>query len=98
MRVLKRESPLVVVREVLWRARREWNKRRMPNRLERLGGTGFRSVPYYKPDLRAHSEQGRAIIICFADEIRAGRFPFLGYGTAQLGTRPKWNLDFVCGA
>src|SRR5882762_5205616 len=98
IRVLKRESPLTVAREVLWRAHREWNKRRAIGRLKRPGHLKFRSVPYYNPDLRTLGEDSRALTVTFADEIRAGRYPFLGYGTAELGTRPKWNLDFVSGA
>jgi hypothetical protein len=98
IRILKRESPLLVAREVLWRAQREWNKRRMPGRLKRLGHVKFRGVPYYNPDLKSLSESSRTLIVAFADEIRAGRYPFLGCGTAELGARPKWNLDFVCGA
>src|SRR2546422_1274119 len=98
IRILKRESPLVVAREVLWRAHREWNKRRLLGRLVRLGRVKFRGVPYYNPDLQTLSQHSRALIVAFADEIRAGRYPFLGYGTAELGTRPKWNLDFVSGA
>lgn len=97
IRILKRESPLLVAREVLWRAHREWNKRRMLGRLGRPGHAEFRGVPYYNPDLQTLSEHGRALIVAFADEIRAGRYPFLGYGTAELGTRPKWNLDFISG-
>src|SRR5713226_1366967 len=98
IRILKRESPLVVAREFLWRARREWNKRRILGRLERLGRVKFRGVPYYNPDLRTLSQHSRALIVAFADEIRAGRYPFLGYGTAELGRRPKWNFDFISGA
>jgi Heparinase II/III-like protein/Heparinase II/III N-terminus len=98
MQVLKRESPLLVAREVLWRAHREWNKRRLLGRLEHVGPVKFRLVRYYNPDLQSLSERSRSIIVAFADEIQAGRYPFLGYGTAQLGTRPKWNLDFVSGA
>src|SRR6267378_673738 len=98
IRILKRESPLLVAREVLWRAHREWNKRRILGRLKRPGHLKFRSVPYYNPDLRTLGEDSRALTVTFADEIRAGRYPFLGYGTAELGTRPKWNLDFINGA
>src|SRR5712692_10226330 len=98
IRILKRESPLVVAREVLSRAHREWNKRRLLGRLERLGRVKFRGVPYYNPDLRTLSQHSRALIVAFADEIRAGRYPFLGYGTAELGTRPMWNFDFLSGA
>src|SRR3989441_8268327 len=98
IRILKRESPLVVAREVLWRAHREWNKRRLLGRLVRLGRVKFRGVPYYNPDLQTLSQHSRALIVAFADEVRAGRYPFLGYGTAELGTRPKWNFDFLSGA
>jgi len=42
-------------------------------------------------------EHTKTLIVGFADEIREGRYPFLGYGTVDLGTRPKWNLDFVSG-
>src|SRR5713101_3001076 len=98
IRILKRESPLLVAREVLWRARRAWKKRRILGRLEHPGHVEFRNVPYYNPDPLALSEHSRALIVAFADEIRAGRYPFLGYGTAELGTRPMWNFDFLSGA
>jgi hypothetical protein len=70
----------------------------MPSRLKRLDQVKFRCVPYYNPDLQGLSERSRTLIVAFADEIQAGRYPFLGSGTAELGARPKWNLDFVCGA
>jgi hypothetical protein len=98
IRILKRESPLLVAREVLWRARRAWKKRLQLGRLEHPGRVEFRNVPYHNPDPLALSEHGRALIVAFADGIRAGRYPFLGYGTAELGTRPKWNFDFLSGA
>jgi hypothetical protein len=69
----------------------------MLGRLERPGQLVFRDVPYYNPKLSTVSETGRTLVVAFAEEIRAGRYPFLGYGTAELGTRPKWNLDFVSG-
>jgi len=97
LRILKRESPLILAREALWRARRELNKRRLPVRLGRPAQLKFRVVPYYNPDLRNLSDEGRRLILDFADEIQAGRFPFLGYDTAELGTPPKWNRDFVSG-
>ena len=97
LRILKRESPLILAREALWRARREWNKRRLPAQLARPARLKFRVVPYYNPDLRNLSDEGRRLILDFADQIQAGRFPFLGYDTAELGARPKWNRDFVSG-
>src|SRR6476660_2011042 len=98
LRILKRESPLLLAREALWRARREWSRRRILARLERPQDVTFCSIPYYKPDLQSLDEQSQALIVAFADEIRGGRYPFLGYGTVELGTRPKWNLDFLSGA
>src|SRR5260370_2497446 len=95
IRISKRESPLLVAREVLWRARRAWKKSRILGRLEHPGHVEFRNVPYYNPDPLALSEHSRALIVAFADEIRAGRYPFLGDGTAELGTRPMWNFDFL---
>src|SRR5882724_12496062 len=94
-RILKRESPLLVAREALWRARREWNKRRMLAAPKRPGHFEFRAIPYYNPDLPSLSKHSRELIVAFADEIRAGHYLFLGYGTVDLGTRPKWNLDFI---
>ena len=98
IRILKRESPFTLTREIFWRAQREWNKRRIYARLERSGPVEFRCVPYYRPNLQAISEHSRGLIVAFADEICAGRYPFLGYGTAELGNRPKWNFDFQSGA
>src|SRR5690242_15984386 len=95
--ILKRESPLLVAREAVWRAQREWNKRRIVGRCASPHPVQFRNIPYYRPELKWLGEENRALIIAFADEIRAGRYPFLGYHTAQLGTRPKWNLDFLAG-
>lgn len=87
-----------MAREIVWRAQREWNKRLIYARLERPGQVEFRCVPYYKPDLQAISEHSRGLIVAFADEICAGRYPFLGHRTADLGRRPRWNLDFQSGA
>src|SRR6267142_216929 len=98
IRILKRESPFLIAREVMWRTQREWSKRRILGRLDRPGHVEFRGVPYYNPNLQTLSEHSRALIIAFADEIRAGRYPFLGYGTVELGTHPKWNSDFMSGA
>ena len=70
----------------------------MISRLEHPGNLKFRCMPYHKPDLESLSDHSRELVVAFADEILAGRYPFLGYGTAELGTRPKWNLDFTSGA
>jgi Heparinase II/III-like protein/Heparinase II/III N-terminus len=97
LRILKRESPLLLAREALWRTRKAWNKTRLPARLERLATFQFRSIPYYDPSIQNLSGRSRALLLAFADEIRLGRYPFLSYATVQLGTLPKWNRDFVSG-
>jgi uncharacterized heparinase superfamily protein len=77
---------------------REWNKRRIVGRrFASSHPVQFRNISYYRPALKQLSENNRALIIAFADEIRAGRYPFLGCDTAELGARPKWNLDFIAG-
>jgi hypothetical protein len=96
--ILKRESPILLARELMWRARREWRRKGILARIEHPGDVKFRNIPYYHPDLQCLTEHSKTLIVAFADEIRAGRYPFLGYGTADLGIRPKWNLDFVSGA
>ncbi len=98
IRILKQESAFLVAREALWRAQREWNKRRIVGRLQRPSRAKVRNIPYYRPELQSLSDQSRTLIIAFADEIRAGRYPFLSYGTVELGTRPNWSLDFVSGS
>lgn len=97
IRALRRESPLLIAREILWRTKREYRRLRLSGRLKGAARFTFREVPYYKPDLRNLSGRARALIVAFADEIRAGRYPFLGYGTAELGASPMWNLDFTTG-
>src|SRR5258706_9645974 len=97
IRILTRESPLSLAREVMWRATRGWRKRRILARIEHPGDVKFRYIPYYDRDLQCLSEHTKTLIVAFADEIQAGRYPFLGYGTVDLGTRPKWNIDFVSG-
>jgi hypothetical protein len=53
-------------------------------------------VPYYRTDLEA-ADGAAAAIIAYADKICSGRFPFLGYETAEIGFPPPWNIDFVSG-
>jgi hypothetical protein len=97
--VLKQESPISLAREAVRRACKEWNKKRILAQLnEELCPVTFRDVPYYNWDASVFGEESRMIIEAIAHEICEGRFPFLGYGTVNLGSRPKWNVDFVSGA
>ena len=98
MKILKRESPLTLARETLWRAQREWNRKRTPARLQSIGEFQFRRVPYYAPAPQSLSKRAQTLILSFADEICAGRYPLLSYETPGLGLRPRWNRDFVSGA
>jgi hypothetical protein len=96
--MLRQESPISLAREAVWRTRKNWAKKKI---LAQLNGQPspitFRAIPYYRPDPSAFHQSTRDLITRFADEVCAGRYPFLGYGTQELGRRPYWNLDFVCG-
>ena len=97
--ILRQESPLALAREVVWRARKKWEKRHLLAQLtEKCCPVTFRNIPYYRPlQVSELTNASRTLITGFADEICEGRFPFLGYGTVHLGRQPQWNVDFVCG-
>src|SRR6266436_2848813 len=95
---LKMGSPLLLAREAAWRIRKSWVKRSILAQIEeRTPPVTFRNLPYYKPDTSTLSGTSRELLIAFADQVCEGRFPFLGYGTADLGRLPRWNVDFVSG-
>ena len=95
---LKMGSPLLLAREAAWRIRKRWVKRSILAQIEeRTPPVTFRNLPYYKPDTSTLSGTSRELLIAFADQVCEGRFPFLGYGTADLGRLPRWNVDFVSG-
>jgi hypothetical protein len=86
-----------LVREAIWRFFKPYRSasylaaiRRGEPRLR------FRPVPYYQPVLSELGD-GAKPVVSFADLICAGRFPFMGYETAELGFPPRWNVDFVSG-
>ena len=96
--ILKQESPISLAREALWRTRKGWHRKRFLTQI----GEGpcpikFRNIPYYTSGIPRLSETSQELIREYADEIDQGHFPFLGYGTRQLGRQPKWNVDFVSG-
>jgi len=96
--VLRQESPLSLAREAVWRARKGWHRDRVMARIgERGCPVKFRAVPYYAQDAPQLSERSQGLITGYADKICRGQFPFLGYGTRELGQEPKWNVDFVSG-
>src|SRR5258707_6067186 len=92
-------SPLLLAREAAWRIRKRWIKRSILAQIEeRAAPVTFRNVTYCKPEISTLSCVSRQLLIDFANQVCEGRFPFLGYGTADLGRRPRWNVDFISGA
>jgi len=96
--ILRQESPISLAREAVWRTRRGWCRNRILAQIDQEPcPVKFRRVRYYATDAPSLSETSRTLITSYADEICVGRFPFLGYGTWELGREPKWNVDFVSG-
>jgi hypothetical protein len=62
-----------------------------------MGGR-FRHIRYYRPQPSLLSSKTFAATLAFADAVCSGQYPFLSYGTFNLGMRPRWNVDFVSGA
>jgi hypothetical protein len=95
--LLKRESPVTLARELVLRARRDWDKKRILAQMHQPCPVRFHRLHYYAPGGAEFTAQTRACMTGFASEICEGRFPFLGYGTVTLGFPPQWNVDFVSG-
>ena len=96
--ILRQESPISLAREALWRTRKGFRRNRLLGQLERAQcPVRFRNIPYYAFGASALAASSREVIVGYANEIGRGRFPFLGYGTQDLGYEPSWNLDFVSG-
>ena len=94
---LRRQPLAALAREAVWRL---WKPYRSASYLAAIRrgepSLRFRPVPYYQPNLSDVGDGANAIV-GFADQICTGRFPFLGYETAELGFPPRWNVDFVTG-
>ena len=96
--ILKQESPTSLAREFFWRLQKKNRQKEFLESIERKDcPVVFRRLAYYKPDLGTFNEASRALITAFADEVCEGRYPFLGYGTVDLGPAPQWNLDWISG-
>ena len=96
---IKMSSPLLLAREAAWRIRKRLIKRSILAQIEKQTfPVTFRNIPYYKPDTSTFSRTSRELLIDFANQVCEGRFPFLAYGTADLGQRPRWNVDFISGS
>lgn len=96
--VLQRESPLVLAREALWRTRRRWRQIHFKSRVESANcPVIYRRLGYYQSQPAGVDQRSSETILCAADEVCGGRFPWFAYPPAQLGFPPRWNLDFVSG-
>src|SRR3954467_5439601 len=92
--LLRNESPVLLAKEVVWRFQKQRRRKRWDEELSSGRGVGrcpvhFRNLSYYRPGLdaaRSYAEH----LIRYADLISAGHFPFLGYGTIELGRHPAW--------
>ncbi len=96
--ILKKESPVLLCRELVWRARKKLTRKHLLKLTDKPPRLALRQVGYYRFQDSDISDQKRNSIAGFATEISAGRFPFLGYGTVDLGFPPQWNRDFVAKA
>jgi hypothetical protein len=95
--VLRRQPTAALAREAAWRFFKPYRSAHFLSAIRR-GETSlhFRPVPYFQPDLD-RAALATPEITAYADQICAGRFPFLGYDTFDLGFPPQWNRDFVSG-
>jgi hypothetical protein len=98
--LLRSESPVLLAKEVVWRFQRQrkrkrWDEGLLARRATGQCPVGFKNIQYYKPDLDAARSQHPEHLLAYADLIVHGKFPFLGYGTVELGSQPPWNTDFV---
>jgi hypothetical protein len=94
---LRRQPPTLLAREAAWRFWKPYRSARLLAEIRR-GDTRlqYRPVPYFQPDL-SRAAAATVEITGYADLICAGKFPFLGYETADLGFPPNWHRDFVSG-
>jgi hypothetical protein len=76
-----------------------WQRRRFSRLLlDPVTPVSFRALSYYRPSAELTRDSSFAKpILAYADLICAGQFPFLGYGTHELGLFPNWSRDFVSG-
>lgn len=96
--MLRRESPVTLAREAVWRVWKPYRSNRLLSTMRRgEAHVEFRNVPYYRPDLGRIQHSIVRVVLGVADLVCSGKFPFLGYVTAEIGFPPSWNLDFVTG-
>ncbi len=94
-----RNEPLPnLIGEAGWRGIR--SVRRSIFRLKDLGGDCpvlFHPIGYYRLQRDFFSERSRQAVLAYADAIRRGEYPLMGYGAPHLGVNPDWQCDWVSG-
>lgn len=96
--LLRRESPIAIAREALWRVRRSYLKRQFSRR-DWSGDcpVRFHPIGYYDCLQGLGSDVDVSPVIDYAEALCRGEFRFLGCADARLGLPPQWNVDFVSG-
>jgi len=95
---VRRDSPLTLAREVLWRAKKRWRQQRLQQKLEAVEcPVTYQPVGYYEPRLDLLASDHKETVLRYADAICAGKFPGFAYGPVSLGFPPRWGFDFISG-
>ncbi len=96
--MLRKESPVTLTREAVWRLWKPYRANRLLATIRRgEKNLRFRNVPYYRPKVGAIGDLNTRVIYGVSDMICQGQFPFLGYPTTNMGFPPPWNRDFMNG-
>lgn len=96
--VVRRESPVTLAREVLWRAQKSWRQKHLWKKLDSLAcPVTYLPAGYYQPKLDQLEIREKQLVVRYADSICNGQFPWFSYGSVALGFPPHWSLDFVSG-
>ena len=99
LRTLAEEPLHRLAGEAAWRgvrSIRRWNFRRaVENSCPDAIKVHFRPIGYHQ----SHSElaSDHSSIVAYAEAIRRGNYPLMGYGSPHLGTPPDWHTDWVSG-
>ena len=96
--MLRKESPVTLAREAVWRMWKPYRSRRLLATIRRGDARlKFLNVPFYRPDVKRIDAASASVICAVADLVCVGRFPLLGYPIVDLGFPPRWNRDFISG-
>jgi hypothetical protein len=96
--VIRREPPVTLLREAMWRTEKRWRQIRFRNEIKNgFAPVEFRATGYYRFFPADVSERARRAVLDYADLVSAGKFCWFGYGSPMGGSPPQWNLDYASG-